>query len=190
MARAKSRERQHCATSSSPEPLWPVGPTRVCPGQLLLPLLPFLPVLQSPWPWQALHPPSMARSAGSQAGSSVGAGSVPPCQAPISPLLGHPPHTWAGFCSSGYHTFEAFFHYVCVLTSIHPTSTCIKMIYNGKQINIYVNWIALTTEQHIFFPLNCTSRPSFREALKHILSCKHTLSSSGESVHAWNYACA
>lgn len=132
---------------------------------------------------------------GARQAARVGSGSVPPClhrlsRAPISPLLGHPPHTWAGFCSSGYHTFEAFFHYVCVLTSIHPTSTCIKMIYNGKQINIYVNWIALTTEQHIFFPLNCTSRPSFREALKHILSCKHTLSSSGESVHAWNYACA
>lgn len=54
-----------------------------------------------------------------------------------------------------------------------------EMIYNGKQINIYINWIALTTEQHIFFPLNCTSRPSFREVLKHILGCKHALSAVG-----------
>lgn len=85
---------------------------------------------------------------------------------------------------TGYHTFEAFFHYVCVLTSIHPTSTCMKMIYNGKQINIYVNWIALTTEQHIFFRLNCTSRPTFKEALKHILSRKHAFRLSGDSGHA------
>lgn len=123
---------------------------------------PFLPVLQSPRPRGALHPSLMGQECWEPGRQGA---SVPPClcRAPISPLLGHPPHTWAGFCSSGYHTFEAFFHYVCVLTSIHPTSTCIKMIYNGKQINIYVNWIALTTEQHIFFPLNCTSRPSFRE---------------------------
>lgn len=57
-----------------------------------------------------------------------------------------------------YYTFVDFFHYVCVLPSIHPTSTCIKMIYNGKCINIFMQ--TGRCSRNVFSPSAHCSRKS------------------------------
>ena len=48
-----------------------------------------------------------------------------------------------------YSTFEAFVHNVCVLTSVHSTSTCIK-IEKGKK-NRGVNEVYLDYMYSFFF---------------------------------------
>ena len=55
-----------------------------------------------------------------------------------------------------YSTFEAFVHNVCVLTSVHSTSTCIK-IEKGKK-NRGVNEVYLDYMYSFFF-FSCSLLP-------------------------------
>lgn len=78
--------------------------------------------------------------------------------------------TMGSLASIRYYTFEAFFHNVCVLTSIHPISTCTKIIYNGKCINNFMQ-TGLVQQKDVSPLAHCDAESEKSECLTMVCVC-------------------